>query len=256
MGFDVDSCSLGFDGEKVWMTPRAHRALTHQYNSIDMTRRSPSYEMRLAKYAERGFEVAFPGLDRNKIDPQLYERRFDQLQGLGKLLLLEKLTTPEVRSQYKDLQRVRKLRPEGPPRSTIFEDLDIYSDEWNEERLRDAGGADSSDYSTIFLPWGPRWNAQKCRKMMYAKDMILNSRWYDPKKKHHTHPCFFGTVTEILGDCCGCCPPVPPDEQEAHASMYVEGPARWITVNPGQQSARIGSFHPITEGDWTEGAYN
>jgi hypothetical protein len=26
-------------------------------------------------------------------------------------------------------------------------------------------------------------------------------------------------------------------------------------VNPGSQNARIGSFHPITEGDWTEGAY-
>lgn len=26
-------------------------------------------------------------------------------------------------------------------------------------------------------------------------------------------------------------------------------------MNPGSQTARIGSFHPITEGDWTEGAY-
>lgn len=92
--------------------------------------------------------------------------------------------------------------------------------------------------------------------MMYTKDMILNSKWYDPKKKHHTHPCFFGTIKEVLGDCCGCCPPVPPDEQEVHDSIYVAGKAEWIAVNPGQQStARIGSFHPITEGDWTEGAY-
>jgi len=255
MGFDVDSCSVGYDGRDVWMTPRAHRALVHQYNAIDMTRRSPSYEMRLAKYAERGFEIYFLGLNRYKIDPQLYEKRFDQLQGLAKLLLLEKLTTPEVRSKYKDLQRIRKLRPEGPPRNSIFEDMNLYDDEWNEERLREAGGADASDYSTIFLPWGPRWQAQKCRKMMYTKDLILNSKFYDPKKKHHTHPCFFGTVKEVMSDCCGCCPPVPPEELETHASMYVEGIARFITVNPGQQGALIGSFHPITEGDWTEGAY-
>jgi hypothetical protein len=64
------------------MTPRAHRALTHQYNAIDMTRRSPTYEQRLAKYADRGFAVLVPTLERNKIDPQLYERRFDQLQGM------------------------------------------------------------------------------------------------------------------------------------------------------------------------------
>ena len=28
-----------------------------------------------------------------------------------------------------------------------------------------------------------------------------------------------------------------------------------MTVNPGSQTVRIGSFHPITEGDWTECAY-
>ena len=95
MCFDVDSCSVGYDGENVLMTPRAHRALTHQYNVVDMERRSPSYEMRLSKYAERGFAVVVPSLDRQKIDPQLFERRFDQLQGLARLLLLEKLKSPE-----------------------------------------------------------------------------------------------------------------------------------------------------------------
>ena len=60
-----------------------------------MERRSPSYEMRLAKYAERGFAVVVPSLERNKIDPQLFEKRFDQLQGLARLLLLEKLKSPE-----------------------------------------------------------------------------------------------------------------------------------------------------------------
>ena len=32
----------------------------------------------------------------------------------------------------------------------------------------------------------------------------------------------------------------------------MRGPITWVTVNPGAQT--IGSFHPITEGDWTEGA--
>jgi hypothetical protein len=88
------------------MTPRCHRAMTHQYNVVDMTRRSPSYEMRLAKYGERGFAVLLPSLDRKKIDPQLFERRFDQLQGLARLLLLESLTTAESRTKYKDQQRL------------------------------------------------------------------------------------------------------------------------------------------------------
>lgn len=66
-GFDVDVCGLGFDGQKVWMTPRAHYALTHQANTVDMERRSPTYEMRLAKYSQRGFAVQVPSLGMNCI---------------------------------------------------------------------------------------------------------------------------------------------------------------------------------------------
>lgn len=257
MGFDVDACSVGFDGDKVWMTPRCHRAMTHQYNVVDMSRRSPSYEMRLAKYGERGFAVLLPSLDRKKIDPQLFERRFDQLQGLARLLLLESLTTAESRTKYKDQQRLRKLRPSASSSQPFWSNLDPqFQDEFSRERLEAAGGADASDYSTLFLPWGPKWTAVRIRKMMYTKDMILNSKWYDPTKKHHTHPCFFGTISEIVHDCCGHCPPVEKKEDQAVIDdMFVQGELKWVTVNPGSQNARIGSFHPITEGDWTEGAY-
>jgi hypothetical protein len=62
--------------------------------------------MRLAKYGERGFAVLVPSLDRKKIDPQLFERRFDQLQGLARLLLLESLNTAEARTKYKEQQRL------------------------------------------------------------------------------------------------------------------------------------------------------
>lgn len=54
--------------------------------------------------------------------------------------------------------------------------------------------------------------------------MILNSKWYDPSKKHHTHPCFFGTISEIVHDCCGHCPPVLNKEhQEIIDNMFVQG---------------------------------
>lgn len=33
---------------------------------------------------------------------------------------------------------------------------------------------------------------------------------------------------------------------------FVRGPVKWVTINPGAQT--IGSFHPITEGDWNIGA--
>ena len=56
-GFDVDSCACGYDGERAYFCQRTALAFASQANSVDVSRRSPSYEMRLAKYAERGFEV-------------------------------------------------------------------------------------------------------------------------------------------------------------------------------------------------------
>ena len=79
MGFDVDSCSCGFDGKQVYMTPRCHQALIRQMNTVDMTRRSPTYELRLAKYADRGFEVEVPMLQREKIDRQVESALFERM---------------------------------------------------------------------------------------------------------------------------------------------------------------------------------
>lgn len=43
--------------------------MMRQCNTVDVTRRSPSYEVRLAKYSRRGFEVYVPALEREKVDP-------------------------------------------------------------------------------------------------------------------------------------------------------------------------------------------
>ena len=50
MGFDIDSATAGYDGNRVWSLPRFHRAITKQYNLVDLSRRSTTYEYRLAKY--------------------------------------------------------------------------------------------------------------------------------------------------------------------------------------------------------------
>ncbi len=42
-GFDIDCCAVGFDGIKVWVHPRAARAIKYQMNLVDLSRRSPSY---------------------------------------------------------------------------------------------------------------------------------------------------------------------------------------------------------------------
>jgi hypothetical protein len=62
-GFDIDACSLAFDGARVLALPRSQRALNCAYNLVDPSRRSPTYEMRLYKYAMRGFSVLVPAFD-------------------------------------------------------------------------------------------------------------------------------------------------------------------------------------------------
>jgi len=61
-GVDVDFCTFFYDGTNVCTTPRGHSALTNGFNTVSMSRRSPSYEQRLAKYGSRGFEVLLPGM--------------------------------------------------------------------------------------------------------------------------------------------------------------------------------------------------
>jgi hypothetical protein len=47
MGFDIDCCCVGFDGDQVWVLPRAQRAINRQLNVADLSRRSLSYVLLL-----------------------------------------------------------------------------------------------------------------------------------------------------------------------------------------------------------------
>lgn len=67
-GFDVDCCSIGYDGRNIWLTNRALYALRVGYNTVNLRLLSPSYERRLAKYGTRGFAVRVPGLDYSTIN--------------------------------------------------------------------------------------------------------------------------------------------------------------------------------------------
>jgi hypothetical protein len=56
----------------------------------------------------------------------------------------------------------------------------------------------------------------------------LNAEWNKPKDREvnlHRHPAFFGTVDDVIADCCGHCPPPVTIEEEEVAEkerkMYV-----------------------------------
>jgi len=110
-GFDVDCACAAYDGNQVYAAPRAVAAFVTQCNTIDLTRRSPSYENRLSKYSRRGFEVHWPLLDRTRVDPTIFERSFGRTQGLARLLILEKLPKTADRDNYMDQRRAERGRP-------------------------------------------------------------------------------------------------------------------------------------------------
>ena len=75
-------------GTRVWANPRAIVAMMRQCNTVDMSRRSPSYEVRLAKYSGRAFEVYVPTLKREDIDPTVSQLIIAPLSSPMSLLFL------------------------------------------------------------------------------------------------------------------------------------------------------------------------
>jgi hypothetical protein len=260
-GFDVDCACAAYDGSQVYAAPRAVAAFITQCNTIDLTRRSPSYENRLSKYSHRGFEVHWPLLERNRIDPTIFERSFGRTQGLARLLILEKLPKSTDRESYMDQRRAERGRPaihrnfrnQRKMGGNIKDEEEDDVAEWVEQE-------EVASYHTMTVPYGPKYHAARINRLLYAKDLLLNAEWNQPDERDtylHRHPCFFGTAEEVIQDCCGYCPTPKTDEEikahEEESKAYVSGELKFITDDPGRQE--IGSFNPITDDEWTTMAY-
>lgn len=62
-GFDLGSCAMAWDGERLWFTQMGALAASHGANVANMMVRRNSYEHRIAKYFARGFDLVLPGLN-------------------------------------------------------------------------------------------------------------------------------------------------------------------------------------------------
>jgi ankyrin repeat protein len=88
---------------------------------------------------------------------------------------------------------------------------------------------------------------------------VLNAEWNrkDREVNLHRHPAFFGSVDDVIGDCCGDCPtPVTIEEEEAaeqESKIYVSGPVKFMKDDCGRQA--IGSFNPLSPEQYTDMAY-
>ncbi|ESK95874.1 ankyrin repeat protein [Moniliophthora roreri MCA 2997] len=257
-GFDIDSACCAYDGNRVWANPRAVVSMMRQCNTVDMTRRSPSYEVRLAKYSSRAFEVYVPTLSREDVDPTIYERSIVRVEGLARLLVFEKLKDADSRYQFLEARRTLRGRPNAL--SHHYRRKKHYKGDLKGDMS--IGGLEMNDYDVVSLhiPYGPGWDARRIEKLVYSTDLGMNSP-FNPKNKDrrlHRHPAFFGTGPECLDDCCEYCPdPIDEDEkklQKEEDEQYVRGRISFIEEDPGRQSIS-GSFNPIDVGEWSEHVY-
>eukprot|EP00339_Tiarina_fusa_P029651 CAMPEP_0117004946 /NCGR_PEP_ID=MMETSP0472-20121206/5747_1 /TAXON_ID=693140 ORGANISM="Tiarina fusus, Strain LIS" /NCGR_SAMPLE_ID=MMETSP0472 /ASSEMBLY_ACC=CAM_ASM_000603 /LENGTH=1154 /DNA_ID=CAMNT_0004706065 /DNA_START=652 /DNA_END=4116 /DNA_ORIENTATION=- len=231
MGFDIDCCCVGFNGKQVFALPRARRALTKQFNLVDLSRRSLTYEIRLHKYSKRGFRVKVPTLQMNRVDKNLYHRRVGEVSGLAKLLIFNNI-------QVTGTAAVR-------PRGTVAAGITPVG---NPTQPSD------SDYSDVTIPWGPNWFIAQ----------ILNSISNQNKKTAFVAGASSGIpshtfVSDLQGilqgrrneNClCSLCKGGNPPRSSDDTSS----PLKWLTENPGRQIL-TGSFHPVQDNEWETDAY-
>lgn len=257
-GFDIDASGAAYNGQQVYVTPRALGSFITQINHIDLTRRSPSYENRLSKYSHRNFEIYWPDLDRSRIDPTIFERSFRRTVGLARLLVLERLPTNSAREAYLNKRRLERGRPTKLQINLL---LGGNIKDSHEDEIADWQPEDGiSNYNTFTVPYGRGFHAKRIEKLCYTRDLLLNAEWNQPKDRKvylHRHPAFFGHVEDVIEDCCGSCPtPVTSEEievAEKEAPTYISGQVSFIVDNPGRQ--QIGSFKPLNDQDWTDMAY-
>jgi hypothetical protein len=96
--------------------------------------------------------------------PKIYERAVSRVQGLARLLAIEKLATPEIRSQYQRRRSVLR----GRKISAVYT---RPGRRYKGDLKGDAAfsGLELSDYDIVNLhvPYGPGWDARRIEKLIY-----------------------------------------------------------------------------------------
>jgi len=236
LGFDIDSCCVGYDGDDLWCMERFRRAITKRYNLVNVSRRSTTYEQRLFKYSKRGFAVAVPNLDKSRVNPVIFNHTIRNLQGLSKLIL------------YDYNQNNNRSNFSRPSRKAGAQDVE-----------------EGSDYNNdLPIPWGPEWQTEAIinllniqNKAKFFSSLRRNQKQTEQGEKPvkaYNH--LFTSNAEKL--------------QTGNFSVWkrsldgidVQRPIEWIKDNPAYQDfdngfrrLMTGSFEPACADNWEEGVY-
>lgn len=134
-GFDVDCCSIGYDGTDLWITDRALYSLMHGYNTVNFDRLSPSYEARLIKYGARGFSINVPNFTRDLILPDKIQNKYAEYVADRKGALIKRYT-PFL--EYKGLDRL------------LMMEMHLSKRMWNKQTVRIV--EDMADVTSDYCP--------------------------------------------------------------------------------------------------------
>jgi hypothetical protein len=120
VGFDVDCCLCAYDGRNVWLAPRCISALesgTNILNPLHAWPNRPSYEIRLAKYAARGFATYVPGIDKRRIDyPSILKSDLKNLKGLARFIKVAVLMESATKKKFFDWRQRTTVERAKTPR--------------------------------------------------------------------------------------------------------------------------------------------
>jgi len=230
LSFDIDSCCFGYDGNKVWCCPRSHHAITHSVNTVVISKSSASFEYRLSKYGKRGYAVYVPNFTEENLNEQIYTRPPHQLDGLAKLLVLEKLDDNVKYQMYRD---VLDLHQVSMKRNLSFKST-----------------YEESDYNKIYLPeWNETYTINDVKTMMANKHTELN-KTNGSKPKYY---CFVGNLNDVIVG--------KNFDYECDSKTFVNGRLKWHCITDSdfvQLGVFISACKKITDSDlfkWYQSAY-
>lgn len=97
---------------------------------------------------------------------QIFERSVGRVQGLARLLAIEKLATPEARSQYQARRSLLRGRPTHGSRPHLQSGRRYYGDLKADAAF---SGLEMSDYDIVNLhiPYGPGWDARRIERLIF-----------------------------------------------------------------------------------------
>ncbi|KAL0487800.1 hypothetical protein AKO1_008717 [Acrasis kona] len=213
-------------------------------NLVDVSRQSTTYEMRLFKYAKRGFRVGVPGFDRAliknreitntsaftqlciKLRKNIKRRKYKEYSGLARLLLLEQGLVYGKREAFTQIG----LKGTNNYHPNHVKMLELEIDDCQDVIKKDKFGRDKRtlDYISLFVPfkqkYSPRYFLYRYEKnLLHYRDKINSTYKSD----------FLVCLNQI--------DPILNNHDDSFTCIV--GQIKWLTVNPGTQI--VGSFNPV-----------